>query len=55
MSALQDFDSVGYRTRRRSSVADAHVAAAREELGPDYLTVDLGVYASQDGDLRFAL
>ena len=34
MSALQDFDSVGYRLDGDREVADTHLAAAREELGP---------------------
>ena len=33
LSALQDFDSVGYRLDGDREVAHAHVAAAREELG----------------------
>ena len=33
MAVLQDFDSVGYRLDGDPEGADAHLAAAREELG----------------------
>ncbi len=55
MSALQDFDSVGYRLDGDPRVADAHVAAAREELGAGLPEGWTSGYASPDGDLRFAL
>ena len=55
MSALQDFDSVGYRLDGDRQSPTLTWLPREKTWGPDYLTVDLGVYASQDGDLRFAL
>ena len=55
MSALQDFDSVGYRLDGDRQSPTLTWLPREKNWGPDYLTVDLGVYASQDGDLRFAL
>jgi NTE family protein len=55
MSALQDFDSVGYRLDGDRQSPTLTWLPREKSWGPDYLTVDLGVYASQDGDLRFAL
>lgn len=55
MSALQDFDSVGYRLDGDRQSPTLTWLPHEKSWGPDYLTVDLGVYTSQDGDLRFAL
>jgi NTE family protein len=55
MSVLQDFDSVGYRLDG-DRVAPTLTWLPREKTwGPNYLRADLGVYASLDGDLSFAL
>jgi NTE family protein len=55
MSALQDFDSVGYRLDGDRESPTLTWLPREKNWGPNYLTVDLGAYASQDGDLRFAL
>ena len=55
MSALQDFDSVGYRLDGDRQSPTLTWLPREKTWGPDYLKVDLGVYASQDGDLTFAL
>jgi NTE family protein len=55
MSALQDFDSVGYRLDGDRQSPTLTWLPREKSWGPDYLTVDLGLYSSQDGDLRFAL
>jgi NTE family protein len=55
MSALQDFDSVGYRLDGDRESPTLTWLPREKNWGPDYLTLDLGAYASQDGDLRFAL
>jgi NTE family protein len=55
MSALQDFDSVGYRLDGDRQSPTLTWLPREKSWGPDYLTVDLGAYASVDGDLRFAL
>lgn len=55
LSALQDFDSVGYRLDgdRESSILTW--LPREKNWGPDYLKLDLGAYASRDGDLTFTL
>jgi NTE family protein len=55
MSALQDFDSVGYRLDGDRQSPTLTWLPREKSWGPHYLTVDLGAYASQDGDLRFVL
>jgi NTE family protein len=55
MSALQDFDSVGYRLDGDRQSPTLTWLPREKNWGPDYLTLDLGAYASQDGDLRFAV
>ena len=55
MSALQDFDSVGYRLDGDHQSPTLTWLPREKSWGPDYLTLDLGAYASQDGDLRFVL
>jgi NTE family protein len=55
MSALQDFDSVGYRLDGDRESPTLTWLPREKNWGPNYLTVDLGAYSSQDGDLRFAL
>jgi len=55
MSALQDFESVGYRLDGDPESPTLTWLPREKNWGPDYLTVDFGAYGSQDGDLRFAL
>jgi NTE family protein len=55
MSALQDFDSVGYRLDGDRESPTLTWLPREKNWGPNYLKLDLGVYASQDGDLKFAL
>ena len=55
MSALQDFDSVGYRLDGDRQSPVLTWLPREKSWGPDYLTLDLGAYASQDGDLAFNL
>ena len=55
MSALQDFDSVGYRLDGDRQSATLTWLPQEKNWGPDYLKLDLGVYASEGGDLRFTL
>ena len=55
MSALQDFDSVGYRLDGDRQSPTLTWLPHEKDWGPNYLTFDIGAYASQDGDLRFAL
>ena len=55
LSALQDFDSVGYRLDGDRQSPTLTWLPREKTWGPDYLKVDLGMYASQDGDLTFAL
>jgi NTE family protein len=55
MSALQDFDSVGYRLDGDRQSPTLTWLPREKNWGPNYLTLDLGAYASQDGDLRFAV
>jgi NTE family protein len=55
MSALQDFDSVGYRLDGDRNAPTLTWLPREKAWGPNYLTFDVGAYASQDGDLRFAL
>ena len=55
MSALQDFDSVGYRLDGDRQSPVLTWLPREKSWGPDYLALDLGAYASQDGDLGFNL
>jgi NTE family protein len=55
MSALQDFDTVGYRLDGDRQSPTLTWLPREKTWGPDYLTIDFGAYASQGGDLRFAL
>ncbi len=55
MSVLQDFESVGYRLDGNPETPTLTWLPREKKWGPDYLKVDLGLYASQDGDLTFAL
>jgi NTE family protein len=55
MSALQDFDSVGYRLDGDRQSPTLIWLPREKSWGPDYLKLDLGAYASRDGDLTFTL
>ncbi|HEY6644088.1 patatin-like phospholipase family protein [Povalibacter sp.] len=55
LSALQDFDSVGYRLDGERESPILTWLPHEKIWGPDYLKLDLGAYASRDGDLTFTL
>lgn len=55
MSALQDFESVGYRLDGDRQSPTLTWLPREKNWGPNYLKLDLGAYASQDGDLAFNL
>ena len=56
MSALQDFDSVGYRLDGDRQSPDAHMVAARKELGTGLSEARISAHTPRvDGDLRFNL
>jgi NTE family protein len=55
ISALQDFDSVSYRLDGDRDLPTLTWLPREKNWGPNYLRADLGVYASRDGDLTFAL
>ena len=55
LSALQDFDSVGYRLDGDRDSPTLTWLPREKSWGPNYLKIDLGMYASEDGDLTFVL
>ncbi len=55
MSVLQDLDSVGYRLDGERSAPTLTWLPREKTYGPNYLKVDLGLYASIEGDLTFGL
>ena len=55
MSALQDFESVGYRLDGDRQSPTLTWLPREKNWGPNYLKLDLGAYASWDGDLTFNL
>jgi NTE family protein len=55
MSALRDFDSVGYRLDGERDAPTLTWLPREKNWGPNYLNVDFGMYASEDGDLTFTL
>ncbi len=55
MSALQDFESVEYRLEGDPSQPSLVWLPREKRWGPDYLKLDLGLYASEDGDMGFAV
>ncbi len=55
LSALQDFDSVGYRLDGDRQSPVLTWLPREKRWGPDYLALDLGAYTSRDGDLGFNL
>ncbi len=55
MSALHDFESVEYRLEGDPKEPSLVWLPREKAWGPDYLKMDLGVYASEGGDLGFAV
>jgi len=56
MAALQDIDSVGYELKGDPANATLEWLPREKSWGPDFIKVDLGIYASASGDDRgFAL
>jgi NTE family protein len=55
ISALQDFDSVSYRLDGDRESPTLTWLPHEKKFGPNYLRVDLGAYASREGDVTFAL
>lgn len=55
ISALQDFDSVSYRLDGDRGSPTLTWLPKEKKFGPNYLRVDLGAYASREGDVTFAL
>ncbi len=55
IAVLQDFDSVGYRLDGDPESPTLTWLPQEKQLGPDFLKLDMGAYASWDGDLRFLL
>lgn len=55
MSALQDFDSVGYRLDGDRESPTLTWLPREKPWGPNYLNIDLGMYTSEEGDLTFVL
>jgi NTE family protein len=55
MSALQDFESVGYRLDGDRESPTLTWLPREKIWGPNYLRLDLGAYVSWDGDLTFNL
>jgi NTE family protein len=55
ISALQDFDSVSYRLDGDRASPTLTWLPQEKKIGPNYLRMDLGVYASREGDLSFSI
>jgi NTE family protein len=55
MTALPEFETVGYRLDGGASSPTLVWLPREKQWGPDYLRLDLGLYASADGDLSFGL
>jgi NTE family protein len=55
MAALRDFESVGYRLEGDRDAPALVWLPQEKRWGPDYLKFDLGMYASEGGDVTFAL
>jgi NTE family protein len=55
MSVLQDLESVGYRLDGERATPTLTWLPREKTIGPNYLKVDLGLYASAEGDLTFGL
>ncbi|HEY5757188.1 MAG TPA: patatin-like phospholipase family protein [Steroidobacter sp.] len=55
ISALQDFESVSYRLDGDRGSPTLTWLPHEKRIGPNYLRLDLGAYASREGDVTFAL
>jgi NTE family protein len=55
LSALQDFDTVSYRLDGDRNAPTLTWLPQEKKYGPNYLRLDLGAYASREGDVTFAL
>ena len=55
MSVLQDFESVEYRLEGDPKNPTLVWLPHEKRYGPDYLKIDLGMYASAGGDVAFAI
>ncbi len=55
ISALQEFESVGYRLEGDLEQPTLVWLPKEKSWGPHYLNFDLGMYASDDGDLAFVI
>ena len=55
ISALQDFESVSYRLDGDRGSPTLTWLPHEKKIGPNYLRLDLGAYASREGDVTFAL
>ena len=55
MSALRDFESVGYRLEGDPNAPALVWLPQEKRWGPGYLKLDLGMYASEGGDVTFAI
>ena len=55
MSVIQDFESVEYRLEGDPKNPTLVWLPHEKRHGPDYLKIDLGVYASAGGDVAFAI
>jgi NTE family protein len=55
ISALQDFDSVSYRLDGDRESPTLTWLPHEKTIGPNYLRLDLGAYATREGDVTFSL
>lgn len=55
IAALQEFDTVDYRIEGDRAAPTLVWLPHEKDWGPNYLRVDLGMLASEDGDLTFAI
>src|SRR4029450_362823 len=55
IAALRDFETVGYRLDGERDSPDLVWLPQEKRWGPDYLTFDLGMYASEGGGVTFAI
>jgi NTE family protein len=55
MSVLRDFESVGYRLEGDPDAPALVWLPQEKRWGPGYLNLDLGMYASEGGDVTFAI
>jgi NTE family protein len=55
LSALQDFDTVSYRLDGERDSPTLTWLPQEKKIGPNYLRLDLGAYATREGDVTFSL